>query len=133
MLKKLFKVIWVVKEYKEEEKRLKKRASKNYQAGSLVAPGYQLCEVGDSNQLLVIFFVSEKHLNLFPYGASVSVSAGSYEASGKVVYVDINSQFTPREYQTGGNRNKTSFLVKASLPEGSSFQPGEMVQISLSD
>ena len=33
--------------------------SKNYQAGSLVAPGYQLCEVGDSNQLLVIFFVSE--------------------------------------------------------------------------
>ncbi len=26
MLKKLFKVIWVVKEYKEEEKRLKKRA-----------------------------------------------------------------------------------------------------------
>lgn len=101
MLKKLFKVIWVVKEYKEEEKRLKKRASKNYQAGSLVAPGYQLCEVGDSNQLLVIFFVSEKHLNLFPYGASVSVSAGSYEASGKVVYVDINSQFTPREYQNG--------------------------------
>ena len=90
--------------------------SKNYQAGSLVAPGYQLCEVGDSNQLLVIFFVSEKHLNLFPYGASVSVSAGSYEASGKVVYVDINSQFTPREYQTGANRNKTSFLVKASLP-----------------
>ena len=107
--------------------------SKNYQAGSLVAPGYQLCVVGDSNQLLVLFFVSEKHLNLFPYGASVSVSAGSYEASGKVVYVDINSQFTPREYQTGANRNKTSFLVKASLPEGSSFQPGEMVQISLSD
>lgn len=107
--------------------------SKNYQAGSLVAPGYQLCEVGDSNQLLVIFFVSEKHLNLFPYGASVSVSSDSSAASGKVVYVDINSQFTPREYQTGANRNKTSFLVKASLPEGSSFQPGEMVQISLSD
>ena len=107
--------------------------SKNYQAGSLVVPGYQLCEVGDSNQLLVIFFVSEKHLNLFPYGTSVSVSSDSSEASGKVVYVDINSQFTPREYQTGANRNKTSFLVKASLPEGSSFQPGEMVQISLSD
>lgn len=107
--------------------------SKNYQAGSLVAPGYQLCEVGDSNQLLVIFFVSEKHLNLFPYGTSVSVSSDSSETSGKVVYVDINSQFTPREYQTGANRNKTSFLVKASLPEGSSFQPGEMVQISLSD
>jgi HlyD family secretion protein len=107
--------------------------NKNYQAGSLVAPGYQLGEVGDGKNLLVVFFVSEKHLNLFSYETEVILSSDSSEVTGEVVYVDKNSQFTPREYQTKANRNKTSFLVKASLPEKTDFQPGDIIQVSLSD
>ena len=63
------------------------------------------------------------------YGSPLTVryNGGDYEA--KICYIDVKTQYAPRDLQTEANRAKKSFKVKLELPEECAIRPGETAKV----
>ena len=105
--------------------------SKNYNQGSLVAFGYNLADIGSSEEMYVVFYVPEDQIGTINYGDKVTISYEGEQISGKISYIDLRTQYTPKDLQTEANKSKTSFKVKALLPENTAIKPGLEVKVNL--
>ncbi|NCB42313.1 MAG: HlyD family efflux transporter periplasmic adaptor subunit [Clostridia bacterium] len=105
--------------------------SKNYGEGSIVAPGYNICDIASFEEIYVVFYVSESTVADIQYDAEIKVKAGGESVLCIVKYIDIRSEYTPRELQTSANNGKTNFKVKLLVPPDSSLKPGMEVTVLL--
>lgn len=105
--------------------------SKNYNQGSFVASGYNLADIGSSEEMYVVFYVPEDQIGTINYGDKVTISYEGEQISGKISYIDLRTQYTPKDLQTEANKSKTSFKVKALLPENAAIKPGLEVKVNL--
>lgn len=105
--------------------------SKNYSAGSVVAPGYNIADIGSAAEMYVVFYVPETRVSKINYSDTIKIESNGKTVSGKVSYIDVKSQYTPKDLQTAANKSKTSFKVKARIPDDSNLKPGVDVLITL--
>lgn len=103
--------------------------SKNYGAGSIVAPGFNICDVASFEEMYVVFYVSDRKVTSLQYGDELQVKANGESILCTVKYIDVKSQYTPRELQTSANKNKANFKVKLLVPPESSLKPGMEVTV----
>ncbi|MHC1722616.1 MAG: HlyD family secretion protein [Aminipila sp.] len=105
--------------------------SKNYSEGDVVAAGYNIADISsDKEQYAVIYFPEDK-LDQIKYNqkALVTIDHGSVE--GKIKYIDVKAQYTPKELQSAANRNQESIRVKILLPEECKVNAGQKIKVRL--
>jgi len=105
--------------------------SKNYNAGSIVSPGFNIADIASFEEMYIVFYVPETKVSTIQYNDTVQVEVNGEMISCKVKYIDTKSQYTPRELQTKANKSKTNFKVKLLVPQPSSLKPGMEVKVSL--
>lgn len=105
--------------------------SVNYVVGDTVAPGYNLADIAGKGEKYLVFYVPETKLSSIDYDSEVDVTYHNKKVTGIVKYIDVKSQYTPKDMQTAANKNKESFKIKLLLPEDAPIKPGETAQVDI--
>lgn len=103
--------------------------SKNYELGNVVSPGYNLAELSSQKEKYLVFYLPKEMLSKVAYDEKVAFEYGEKKYSGQVKFIDVKSEYTPKDYQTEANKNKDSVRIKILLPPNTSLKPGEKANI----
>jgi len=69
----------------------------NYNIGSMVNTGYNIADISAENEKFVVFYMPKEHINEISYGQKITVKSGIEEIQGEVRYIDVRSQYTPKD------------------------------------
>jgi len=105
--------------------------SKSYIPGDMVAPGYNLADIAADGQNYFVFYLPIDYVNSIDYGQTFKVNAGGKEYDAVVKYIDVESEYTPKDMQTAANKNKESVKIKLLLPKDCPLKPGQEAKIHL--
>jgi len=105
--------------------------SLNYNLGSIVNFGYNIADISAENEKYVVCYFPEKYSHSVNYGQEFYVSSGKKEYLAPLKYIDVKSQYTPKEMQSKFMKNKVSVRVKLLLPKGAEFKVGAKVKVEL--
>lgn len=98
--------------------------SRNYGEGSIVSPGYNVCDIASFEEMYIVFYVPESKITTIQYDDEIQVNANGENIACTVKYIDVKSQYTPRDLQTAANKSKSNFKIKLLVPAGTSLKPG---------
>jgi HlyD family secretion protein len=104
----------------------------NYNLGSMVNVGYNLADISADNEKYVIFYLPTEHSMQILYGQFLMIRSGKDEYQAEVRFIDVKSQYTPKDMQTSTMKNKVSVKVKLLLPSDTMLKPGNKVEVVLS-
>lgn len=105
--------------------------SKSYVLGDVVAPGYNLADIASAAQKYFMFYLPVDRLDSIDYDQVYTVKGGSKSYKAIVKYIDVESEYTPKDMQTAANKNRESVKIKLLLPENCPLKPGQEAQINL--
>ena len=105
--------------------------SKSYVLGDMVAPGYNLADIAADGEKYFVFYLPIDYVNSIDYDQTYKVKADGKEYGGVVKYIDVESEFTPKDMQTAANKNKESVKVKLLLPKDCPLKPGQEAELHL--
>ena len=103
--------------------------SKNYNLGSMVNAGYNLADISADREKYVVFYMPREYSFDISYGQFFTVRFGGEECQGEVRFIDVKSQYTPKEMQTSATKNKVSVKVKLLLPPDTKLKSGSKVEV----
>jgi len=103
--------------------------SLNYRLGSFVNPGFTIADIAVSNENYVVCYVPTKYSSLINYDDEFMVSADGHEYTAVVKYIDLKSQYTPKDWQSSATKNKVSVKVKLLLPGEAVLKPSDSVTV----
>jgi membrane fusion protein YbhG len=99
-----------------------------YNAGEVASPGSVLLTISVLDPVKLTIYVPDTEIGRVQLGSQVSVQVDSFpgrDFAGKVVFINSQAEFTPRNVQTKEERVNTVFAVKVELPNaGSELKPG---------
>lgn len=105
--------------------------SKSYVPGDVVSPGFNLADLATDDGKYFVFFLPIDYMNFIEFDQTFSVRSGGEEYESVVKYIDVKSEYTPKDMQTPANKNKESVKVKLLLPKDCPLKPGQEAEISL--
>jgi len=105
--------------------------SKNYNPGSMVNAGYNLADISSDNDKYVVCYIPREISTRISYGQVLKIRHNGKEYRGEVRFIDVKSQYTPKDMQTSSAKNKVSVKVKLLLPAGQTPGPGSRVDVSI--
>jgi len=103
--------------------------SLNYRLGSFVNPGYTIADIAVADENYVVCYVPKKYSSMINYDDTYTVSANKHQYPAIVKYIDLKSQYTPKDWQSSATKNKISMKVKLLLPPESTLKPSENVTV----
>ena len=103
--------------------------SKSYGIGDMVNPGTDLADVASDEEKYFVFYLPKELLDSVTYGQALTVTASGKQYRGVVKYIDVTSQYTPKDLQTSANKNRESFKVKLLLPADVPLKPGQQAEL----
>ena len=103
--------------------------SKNYLVGNIVSPGSDIVDIASSTEKYLVTYVPKEHLPNIDYGQEVLIRSGEKEYKGTVFFIDVKSQYTPKDMQSAANRNKESMKVKIKLAPEAPLKVGERAEV----
>lgn len=99
-----------------------------FHVGEVATPGAALLTVSNINPVTLMIYVPETEIGHVQLGREVSVQVDSFpdkKFKGKIVFINTEAEFTPRNVQTKAERVNTVFAVKVELPNpDSELKPG---------
>lgn len=105
--------------------------SKSYILGDMVSPGFNLADVASDSGKYFVFYLPIDYLHSIGYDQAFMVKDGGEEYEAVVKYIDVESEYTPKDMQTQANKNKESVKVKLLLPDDCPLKPGAEAKIEL--
>lgn len=105
--------------------------SKNYSEGDMVAAGYNIADISADKEKYVVIYYPEDKLGDIQYNQKVVLETSDGSIEGKIKYIDVKAQYTPKDLQSAANRNQESVRVKILLPEGSNVNVGQKIKVHL--
>lgn len=105
--------------------------SKNYAAGDIVAAGYNIADLSSAATRYVVAYLPTEDLPALEYGQEVTIRQGARQYTGVIRYIDVKSEYTPKDMQSSANKNKESVKIKAQITPDVPFKPGEKVEMIL--
>ncbi|HVI42917.1 MAG TPA: HlyD family efflux transporter periplasmic adaptor subunit [Anaerovoracaceae bacterium] len=105
--------------------------SKSYVLGDMVSPGFNLADIAADGQKYFVFYLPIDYMNSIDYDRTYTVKANGEEYKGVVKYIDVESEYTPKDMQTAANKNRESVKIKLLLPNDCPLKPGEEAEIDL--
>ncbi|MDO4539599.1 MAG: HlyD family efflux transporter periplasmic adaptor subunit [Syntrophomonadaceae bacterium] len=104
--------------------------SKNYDVGDIVGVGYDLLDISAAAGKYITAWLPVKHLYAVEYGQEATLKRNNDEVyTGAITWMDVSSEYTPKDRQTAANQNKTSVEIRISLDESCPLKPGEEVKV----
>ena len=103
--------------------------SLNYNLGSMVNAGYNLADISADNEKYVVFYLPIEYSMQISYDQFLTVKSGRKEEQGEIRFIDVKSQYTPKDMQTSATKNKVSVKVKLLLPPKTALKPGNRVEV----
>jgi HlyD family secretion protein len=104
----------------------------NYNLGSMVNAGYDLADISADNEKYVVFYLPTEYSTQISYGQFLMIRNGKDEYQAEVRFIDVKSQYTPKDMQTSTMKNKVSVKVKLLLPSDTMLKPGNKVEVVFS-
>ena len=105
--------------------------SKSYVLGDMVSPGFNLADIATDDGKYFVFYLPIDLMNSIDYDQTFTVKSEGNEYEAIVKYIDVESEYTPKDMQTPANKNKESVKIKLLLPEDCPLKPGEEAEIDL--
>lgn len=90
--------------------------SKNYELGDIVAPGNNIADIAALNDVYVLSYVPAKYLDKVFYGQELEVRTSLGTQRGKIVFIDVSSEYTPKDMQSSADTERESVKMKVSVP-----------------
>lgn len=103
--------------------------SKSYTAGDIVAPGHQLADIASDKEKYVVFYLPKERVHELDYEEALSILAHGQTYMGTVKFIDVKTEYTPKDMQTAANKNRDSLKIKLLLPADCPLKPGEDVTV----
>lgn len=107
--------------------------SKSYLVGDMAGPGYQLVDIASDQEKYLVFYYPKEAIGNIAYDQVIRVKSGNASYDGIVKYIDVESEYTPKDMQTTANKNKDSVKVKLLLPSDCSLNPGSECKVNIAD
>lgn len=108
-----------------------------HEKGELVAPGTKLATVADLSEVWAYIYVPHDMLAKLSAGMEVKgflPEAGDREFPGRVLVIQPEAEFTPKNVQTRKERTRLVFAVKVSFPNpDETLKPGMTLEVKLPD
>ena len=101
----------------------------NYYPGSMVNAGYNVADISADKEKYVVCYLPKEYSMQVSYGQFFTVRAGGNEYDGEIRFIDVKSQYTPKDMQTSATKNKVSVKIKLLLPPGTVLKPGNRVDV----
>lgn len=105
--------------------------SKSYVLGDMVSPGYNLADVATDEGKYFVFYLPVDYVHSMDYDQTYTIKSDGKSYEAVVKYLDVESEYTPKDMQTPANKNKESIKVKLLLPKNCPLKPGENAEIDL--
>ena len=105
--------------------------SKSYVLGDMISTGYNLADIAADSQKYFVFYLPVDYLNSIEYDQVYLVKANGIAYDGIVKYIDVESEYTPKDMQTAANKNRESVKIKLLLPEDCPLKPSQEAEIKL--
>ena len=103
----------------------------NYNLGSMVNAGFNLADISADKEKYVVCYFPKEYSAQVSYGQLFTIRAGEKEREAEVRFIDVKSQYTPKDMQTPATKNKVSVKVKLLLPPDTTLKPGSKVEVVL--
>lgn len=103
--------------------------SKNYVVGDMVNPGYNIAELSPQNEKYAVIYFPKDRLEEISYNQQVMIVENGKSQKGNIKYIDVKSQYTPKELQNTANRNQESVRVKVLIPEEFKINIGQKIEV----
>lgn len=109
--------------------------SVNVDENALAMTGAKMFEISSENSKEFVFYLPEEYLDHINYGQEITITTKAIkdipQTSYKAVinYIDLNSQYTPKEGENTANKNKLSFKVKALVQGDNNIKPSQKLDI----
>jgi len=101
----------------------------NFNLGSMVNAGYNVADISADREKYVVCYVPRESSMQISYGQLLTIRSGGKEYQGELRYIDVKSQYTPKDMQTTATKNKVSVKIKILLPPDTIFKPGNRVEV----
>lgn len=105
--------------------------SKSYVPGDVVSPGYNLADLATDDGKYFVFYLPIEYLYSVEFDQILTVTGNGEKYDAAVKFVDVESEYTPKDMQTQANKNKESVKVKLLLPKDCPLKPGQEAEVSL--
>jgi len=89
--------------------------SKNYELGDIVTASSNIADIASENDLYVLCYVPVKYLDKVSYGQELQVKTSLGTQTGKVIFIDLENQYTPKDLQSSADTENKSVKMKVSI------------------
>lgn len=104
--------------------------SKSYVLGDLVSPGYNLIDIASDDEKYFVFYLPKEKIHSIEYNEELTIFTDKdKKLTGIVKFIDVKSEYTPKDMQSPANKNKDSVKIKVLLPKDTLLKPGEEANI----
>ncbi len=104
--------------------------NKNYQLGDIVGPGYSVADIAASSDIYLVTYVPVEYLPNISHGQMLPIQGESKDYSGEVCYIGLESEFTPKDFRSAANKNRSSVKIKLRLKD-CDLLPGQNAKLLL--
>ncbi|MDD3349927.1 MAG: HlyD family efflux transporter periplasmic adaptor subunit [Eubacteriales bacterium] len=105
--------------------------SKSYDKGDMVSSGYHLVDIAADVEKYFVFYLPVDYINKIGYNQAFQVKNNGKAYDAIVKYIDVESEYTPKDLQTAANKDRESVKIKLLLPDNCTLKPGEEAEIKL--
>jgi HlyD family secretion protein len=105
--------------------------SKSYVSGDVVSPGFNLADIAADGGKYFVFYLPIEYMHSVEYNQAFTVMKDGEEYQAVLKYIDVESEYTPKDMQTAANKNRESVKIKLLLPENCPLKPGQEAEIRL--
>lgn len=106
--------------------------SKNYELGDIVTSGSNIADIANENDLYVLCYVPVKYLDKVSYGKELQVKTSLGTQTGKVIFIDLESQYTPKDLQSSSDTENKSVKMKVSIAgDGGKLKSGISADVAI--
>jgi HlyD family secretion protein len=103
--------------------------SKSYLPGDIVSSGFNLADIAADSGKYFVFYLPVEYVRSVQYDQVFTVTSGDEAYEAAVKYIDVESEYTPKDMQTTANKNRESVKIKLLLPEDCPLKPGQEAKI----
>ena len=99
--------------------------SLSYTEGKLISAGSALLDISADEAHHWVGYVPAAEAEQLSYDQAVTIKTDDVEETAVVSYIDITSQYAPKDYQNNDNQNQKSVKVKCLLNKNSEIPVGK--------
>jgi len=85
--------------------------------GDVVSNGSHIADIAVSNDLYVLCYIPDEHLNKISYNQTLNVTVANEVQTGRVNYIALKHEYTPKDKQSASHSKHVSTKLKVAIKD----------------